>query len=376
MSRTIWIFVPCLIAGLYVAVSAGSEARGVESKPMPVGQSGASRVILPNVDHYAVAEPLFECVRVVLSYRGEKYSPAYLQGISGAAFRIGGPCPCAPTCEWAMSTDHLIHLLGYECERMGVPAEGPERGPAWQRMLARTKDEIRAGRPVILWHAFTLCENDVVCGFDEEKHELYGRGSYAAMRTADYAHANENRPLEATAECGGPHALFIGKKIGQLDARAAEINALKTAVLHAHGASASLKPPMPVGLECYDQWIAAYGKSVRAPSAELPPDSYLLDVLISTRRAAADFMRELSPKYPDAKAHLELAADCFARESAALEACQKALGDRKSISDEPRRRAAGHLSEARAMYALAISQIAAALREIAPGEWETSYRVS
>ena len=47
-------------------------------------------------------DPLFEGIRVVLSYRGEAYSPAYLQGISGAAFRIAGICPCAPTSSFAM----------------------------------------------------------------------------------------------------------------------------------------------------------------------------------------------------------------------------------------------------------------------------------
>ena len=50
-------------------------------------------MILQCVDRYRVVEPLFEGIRVILSYRGENYSPAYVQGISGAAFRVAGICP-------------------------------------------------------------------------------------------------------------------------------------------------------------------------------------------------------------------------------------------------------------------------------------------
>ena len=336
------------------------------------GAAAGERVILERVDRYRVVEPLFECVRVVLSFRGETYSPAYVQGISGAAFRIGGPCPCAPTCEWAMSTDKLIHLLGYEYERLGVPAEGPEREPAMQRMLARIKDEIRAGRPALLWHIFTACENDVVAGFDDGKHALYGRGSYAGLEA--YAEANEMRPLEATEGCGGPHAILIGEKTGSFEARAAELAALKGAVLHARGASAARGFAGPVGLECYDQWIAsyrAYSSKFGVLAANSPTDGYVLSILSSTRRAASESMRELAPKYPDAAAHLEMAAEHFARESAALQACHKvgADGPQKPTEDQCLRSAA-YLSEARAMYALAIEEIARALRIMEPVAWE------
>jgi len=51
------------------------------------------KIILPGVDRYQVREAMFEGVRVILSYRGEPYTPAYFQGISGAAFRIVGICP-------------------------------------------------------------------------------------------------------------------------------------------------------------------------------------------------------------------------------------------------------------------------------------------
>jgi len=341
-----------------------------------------TRVVLENVDPYRLPEPLFEGVRVILAYRGETYSPAYLQGISGAAFRMGGPCPCAPTCEYAMSTDNLIRLLRYECERVGLG--GPESDPKAQlpALLTRIKGEIRAGRPALVWNAFTTAEFDVVCGFDEEKHELIGRGSYKGLD--EYATAPESRPTEHdVAPAIG--AIFIGEKTGTFDARAAEIAALREAVLHAHGASASIFPGMPTGLACYDSWIASYqnrGSLIRAKTrdgkqdlgwvaAQTGDDFYPLTIWPSTRQAAAAFLRELAPKYPDAAAHLDAAAGHFERESKALAACRDALGDRsKEPTPDQCITAAAHLREARACYSLGIAEIARALRAIEPVKWE------
>ena len=86
-----------------MAVVPGSLAQEKEG----ANGGGEGRVVVKGVDQYRVIEPLFEAVRVVLSHRGETYSPAYIQGISGAAFRIAGICPCAPTSSMAMGTMSL-----------------------------------------------------------------------------------------------------------------------------------------------------------------------------------------------------------------------------------------------------------------------------
>lgn len=82
------------------------------------------RVWLEGVDRYRVMGALFECVRVVLASRNEPYSPAYVQGLSCAAFRIGGICPCVPTVACTMGTDGLIQLMGYEYEHLSLHEEG------------------------------------------------------------------------------------------------------------------------------------------------------------------------------------------------------------------------------------------------------------
>lgn len=87
------------------------------------------------IDRYRVVEPMYEGIRVILSYRGEPYSPAYIQGLSGAAFRVAGICPCAPTCSTAMDPRSLIRLLGYAFEECSL--FGADRSAGWWFICAR-----------------------------------------------------------------------------------------------------------------------------------------------------------------------------------------------------------------------------------------------
>jgi len=335
-------------------------------------------VVLEGVDHYRVNSPLFEGVRVILAYRGEAYSPAYVAGVSGAAFRLAGPCPCAPTCEAKQWPADLIQLFGYRAELVGLG--GPEEDPKAKlpQLLARVREEIRAGRPVLVWNAFGTTEFDVVAGFDEDSQELIGRGF--RFRGGDYDRA----PAAGVAErhiAPALGAILAGEKVKDFDARGAELAALRDAVAHAHGAASSL-PSMPSGLRCYDAWIESYerrGAITRAQSRDekedlgwvkmLPPDdSYALLIYSSTHEAASAFLREIAPKYPEGKVYLELAAGHFAGEAAALRAVQAALGDRsKEATEEQCVRAASALRDARANYALGIEELARALGKIATG---------
>jgi hypothetical protein len=331
--------------------------------------------ILQGVDQYKITEPLFEGVRVILNYRGEKYSPAYVAGISSAAFRIAGPCPCAPTCDTATWPGALVKQFGYEVEQ--IEFKSADKTADLPKALERIQAEIRAGRPVLAWNAFTTAEFDVVCGYDTAKGELIGRGSYLYMQTGDYVHAAQNRIIEdSVAPALG--VFIIGKKTGEFDARKAEIAALREAVAHAHGMATTL-PGMPSGLRCYDAWIASYekrGTLTRAKSRDekqdlgwvkvlAPDDFYPFIIYPSTHRAAGDFLKEIAPKYPEAKSFLELAAEHFAKDAAALEAARTDRGERGTEPNEEQcNRVAGHLREARAMYELGIDEIAAALRKI------------
>jgi hypothetical protein len=101
-----------------------------------------TEMILQNVGHYRVMEPLFEGLRVILSY------------------------------------------------------------------LDAVRRSIDAGRPALVWNAFTSMEWDVVCGYDDEEKQFIGRGSYTSW-DAEYDRAPWNRAAEAEISFG---AIVIGEK--------------------------------------------------------------------------------------------------------------------------------------------------------------------
>ena len=221
-------------------------------------EQGEETMILEGVDSYQVMGPMFESARVVMTYLGETYSPAYVQGISGAAFRVGGICPCAPTCACAMGTQDLLKIFGYEIEHLSLCEEGMDPGHEVRAVIARVKDQIRAGRPALVWHAFTWAEWDVVCGFDDATHQFVGRGSYAGLD--GYATADQARMATCGDICAPIGAILVGTKTGHYDARATEIAALQEAVAHAHStenveALGGEGWVMLFGLACYDRWI-------------------------------------------------------------------------------------------------------------------------
>ena len=326
-------------------------------------------MILEGVDSYQVMGPMFESVRVALSYRGEAYSPAYVQGISGAAFRIGGICPCAPTCACAMGTQDLIVTFGYEMEHLSLCEEGMDPAQEVDRVIARVKDEIRAGRPALVWHAFTWAEWDVVCGFDDETHQFVGRGSYAGLD--EYATADQGRMATCGAICPPLGTILIGDKTGQYDARQSEIAALQEAVAHAHSTENPDKLGgeqwvMLYGLACYDRWMGDF--DLDPPRLPTMGDRYCFGVNRSTHRAAAGFVRELAIKYPVAEEPFERATGHFAAEADALNEAAEMLFPGWQLPKEAGRemndQVAVLLHTARDNYARGIDEIERALKVI------------
>ena len=335
---------------------------------MAAQTANGERVVLEGVDRYRVMEPLFECVRVVLAYRGEAHSPAYIQGISGAAYRIAGICPCAPTCSSTMETQELIEMLGYHAECLSLCEEGMDPDAEVGRVVARVKDEVRAGRPAIVWHAFTWAEWDVVCGFDVRGKAFLGRGSYAGLE--GYASADQRRTATCGEICPPLGAILVGGRTGSYDARSAEIASLLEAVRHAHSQANVDKPGedrwvMLDGLACYSRWVDDMRTLSWVPGMD---DRYCLGVYRSTRRAAAEFVRELMPKYPAASDDLEAASRAFAAEADALNACAELLFPGwqlpKGASPEANRQAAALIARAREGYAEAIDNINCAVSAI------------
>lgn len=335
-----------IVAAMAVAPSAGSKC-----------------VVLKGVDRYRYVEPMFEGVRIILSYRGEKLSPAYVQGVSGAAFRVAGPCPCAPTCCQAMEPADLIRRLGYEVEPLQVASDA-DISKRTAEIVERVHHEIDAGRPVLVFHAFTSAEWDVVCGYDVSRREFLGRGSYAGLR--GYAHAGETRFTECRDICGIIGATVVGKRVSGFDRRTLEITALREAVAHSQTKARQIAFS---GLQCYDVWLDRW-KPGGTRKADFGADGYTSGIYRSTRRAAAAFLREIAPRYPSAEKALQRAAGRFASEGAALSRFHDVLfaqskttatdGAAATVAD----RAYGFLQKARSEYAAGISDLREALAAI------------
>lgn len=325
-------------------------------------------MILEGVDHYRVWEAMFEGVRVIMTYRGEPYSTAYIQGLAGSAFRIAGICPCAPTCSIAMTPQDLLRLLGYAVETVPLDEQAnlsdDERQARMAYLQKRVKADLDANRPCLLWHAFTSAEWDVVCGYDEATQEFLGRGSYAGRE--QYAHEPQTRPLSGLEICPAFGAILIGDKVGTLNAREAEIAALREAVRHAHdvcdtSCARDQQWVMLQGIQCYDRWVDDYQHD--AAKVRGLGDCYCLEIYRTTQRAAGDFMCEMAQKYPSARGFFERAASEFAAEADALDCCVPLLGWESPAGPGAERnaRAGGLLAQARDHYVAAIAGIEQAL---------------
>lgn len=348
----------CLL--FVIATQASAESVSVDNL-----ESEEGKVIIDGVDRYRVMDPMYEGIRIILSHRGEKYSPAYVQGISGSAFRIAGICPCAPTCSFAMSQEDLIKLFGYEPETLKLSGEGIDPEKEVHNVVKSIKEEVRKGSPVLVWHAFTNAEYDVVCGFDDEKKQFLGRGSYAG-NDKEYATADETRTAKCGHICDPLGAIIIGEKTDEYDPNKAELSALKEAVKHANSKRGQdelggEKWVMLEGLMAYDRWINDFKDPEKKRAAG---DSYCYGIYKSTHRAASDFLKEIAPKYPEVASYLNSAAEHFKAEADVLDQGADLLwwGAPEGPDAERNAKAVKLLSRARENYASGIKEIEKALK--------------
>lgn len=88
-------------------------------------------------------------------------------------------------------------------------------------------------------------------------------------------------------------------------------------------------------------------------------DSYCGNVVRRTHRSAAILLREIAPRYPNAKRHLDAAAAEFEKEADILDTAENLLGWNvpEGPDAERNRKTAAILAEAAAHYAAGIAGI-------------------
>ncbi len=318
--------------------------------------------ILKGISNYEVNEANFESLRIALNYMGESFSTAYFHGIAGTAFRIGGICPCAPTCTLAMQPQQLIKLLGYDYEECLY--DDGKKDDSLKRLIDAVCKSIDGGIPVLVWNAFTNCEWDVVTGYDENEKVFLGRGSYMG-NVGDYAKSPWNRSLEQ-AGLVGLTALIIKRAEGVFDKRNAEIAALKEAVHHANDIENTDKLSgnswvFLQGKAAYNRWFDDYSKPDHIRNIG---DAYCIGIYSSCHALAGTFLRDIESDYPGIP-ELHSASLLFDKEAECLKQLVPLIGWSSAEKDEQRNeKAAALLKEAVGFYCHAIDLVASAVEKI------------
>lgn len=320
--------------------------------------------LLKKMGKFKLAEPLFEAVRVVLSYRGEEYSPAYIQGISGGAFRVGGICPCAPTCTYAMWTTELPEILGYDIEKYDFLDESGVDPDRWNDLVGRIKLEIDNDRPVVMWSQFGYAEWGVIAGYDDEKQVFIGCNTNHEKDAFAKAPYNEASKLDLPVY----GACIIGDKTAEPNLKLLEIASLKEAVKHAITVTEINPDPSKWtflnGIQAYKRWENSFKDNPGRKKAL--GDSYCFRVYYNTHMAAHDYLLEIAPKHKSAEEVLKKAAECFKDEIEELKGAWKTVGFSapEEISEESMQKAYESIGKACACYTDGINLIDKALKLI------------
>jgi hypothetical protein len=327
-------------------------------------------MVLLNIDRYRYYGPLFEAARIALTYLDEKYSPEYMQGISGAAFKISGGCPSRPTCACDMWPADLLRKLGFGVTEYACADE--QGNDISGKMIEAVKKQIDAGKPALVWHAFSNEEWDIVCGYDDEAKQFIGRG-FLAGNGDDYARESWDRPK--TSGVYGFGAIIIGAKTNEaVDLKALEIESLKNAVKHARTVSddaakteltaGGFKYQNIDGIAFYNEWADYYSNEGADRDVA---DAYCLDIYSSVRKAAPLYLREIAAGFSgQAGKYLLEAADAFAKEADALAELWPLLtwSSPWGVDEERSKKAAPVIREAAGYYTQAVILMEKALEAL------------
>lgn len=312
-----------------------------------------------SIDKFRYYEPLFEGVRIILNNLGESYTPEYIQGISGAAFKIAGWCPSRPTCVYDRWTPDFIRYLGYEVKE--YPCFDENGNDITDSMIEAVKKQIDSGKPALVWHAFTNAEYDVVCGYDEEARQFIGRGTYIGNGD-DYARETWERAKTCDI-CPAFGAIIIGNNILDCNSKEAEKNSLVNAVKHARKYEDAEDPCVTdEGIRFYYRWAEEFTEEGRERGIA---DCYCYGVYSSVRKAAVTYLRELAKKYNGETSEcLKNAAASFERETKELDKAWPYVSweSPEGIDEERSKHLAPILREAAIQYEKGIEHLESALQ--------------
>ncbi|MFP4460030.1 MAG: hypothetical protein ACLFSQ_10635 [Candidatus Zixiibacteriota bacterium] len=268
----------------------------------------STNVSLRIIDYYRNWGPVYEGLRIVLNSRGINFTPQYLSGISGEAmsfYRTGFDNEYRNTAEELID---FIKSLGFKPERLN-PSNEPDD---IQKAIDAIIEEIDNGRALLLWNAFTLCEWDVICGYNKKTREFLGRGSMVGKD--DFATEDWTRAFKSTISCKSKGAIFIKQNKISYDPNQLELQAMKNGI--AHCKNEDDLPEDMGGYKGFIKWAENFGDPERLPSRK---DQYNMAVYASLHSTAYMFLKEIMGKYPKAQDNISRAAFLFREEASYLQ---------------------------------------------------------
>jgi len=180
-------------------------------------------------------------------------------------------------------------------------------------MIEAVKTSIDNKKPALVWHAFTMEEFDVVCGYDDDAKQFIGRGTHKG----NDEYAREAWDRAKTSNVWGFGAIVIGEKVSDFNAKEAEISSIVGAVRHARKEMEGVEDWEKEGIQWYRKWAEDYSKEGRERSLA---DAYCYDVYSSVRKAAVVYLHEIAYKYDGAVSDFfHYAAASFEREADEVE---------------------------------------------------------
>ncbi len=250
------------------------------------------------------------CVELVANHMGIQKDYTWLDGISGAAFRLHfcqGWCPSSPdpTCGYN-SGEAALKALGLQYKVMHLSSDGKNRPEIKKAIKASINKKI----PVIAIDLIDVAEWGLVTGYQDNGEELICRTFFDKRNSYDIAQKF-------------PWALYIitGKK-----AMAKETDLYKQSykTVLANLTTENYDQYFS-GINAFDKWIEHLQKTdfAKMDSAQLDnaimANSWIFDRLISDRADAAAYLESIAPKFPVFSSQLTDLANIYREESKMLE---------------------------------------------------------
>lgn len=330
------------------------------------GEIPADAVLLKSVDMERQRDSLIGALEGCLRFLGAELTAETLSGITGRAFRfcVADSLDLERADQAGLShTAAMYANIGYRTRVISALENAPDFAAKQQETWEAIRASIDRKMPVVVHGGWSY---RLVNGYHPRKERYYivrSRGRQSQMEIDE---------LGTDDRSGGLNVLILEEQ-QPVDRRTAELRSLRFAVEEAR------RPDEPGshlhhGLSGFDHWIAAIEKGEIADEDD-PGD--IVALLLETRTAAGQYLREIAVHYPgDIAARLQKTADLYDREVESLEKAEALFprrGDPKVDLKDPgaRKAATRPIREACSWEKKAIEMLEETLAQI-PSSPETS----